>query len=118
MGYSEDLAIEKRPKMRCNWASKSPSYFLPVPNLSKETLRVHSAFVLWSHWRLTSTRSFFPSTGRSAVTRSCEVLGTFQPDGLSECAVCRDVPYLHPHPTLPTQICVNSQRVLSEGLGC
>ena len=31
MGYSEDLAIEKRPKMRCNWASKSPSYFLPVP---------------------------------------------------------------------------------------
>jgi len=31
VGYSEDLAIEKRPKMRCNWASKSPSYFLPVP---------------------------------------------------------------------------------------
>ena len=31
MGYSEDLAIEKRPKMRCNWASKSPGYFLPVP---------------------------------------------------------------------------------------
>ena len=34
MGYSEDLAIEKRPKMRCNWASKSPSYFLPVPKNS------------------------------------------------------------------------------------
>ena len=31
VGYSEDLAIEKRPKMGCNWASKSPSYFLPVP---------------------------------------------------------------------------------------
>ncbi len=31
VGYSEDLAIEKRPKMRCDWASKSPSYFLPVP---------------------------------------------------------------------------------------
>ena len=32
MCYSEALAIEKRPKMRCNWASKSPSYFLPVPS--------------------------------------------------------------------------------------
>ena len=31
MDYSEDLAIGKRPKMRCNWASKSSSYFLPVP---------------------------------------------------------------------------------------
>ena len=33
MGYSEDLAIEKRPKMQCNWASKSPRYFLPVPKV-------------------------------------------------------------------------------------
>ncbi|MCH8219306.1 MAG: sulfatase-like hydrolase/transferase [Planctomycetes bacterium] len=23
--------LRNRPKMRCNWASKSPSYFLPVP---------------------------------------------------------------------------------------
>jgi len=32
--YSEDLAIEKRPKMGYNWASKSVSYFLTIP---KET---------------------------------------------------------------------------------
>ena len=36
MGYIEDLAIEKRPKMRCDWASKSPSYFLPVPKDGRE----------------------------------------------------------------------------------
>jgi len=36
VGYSEDLAIEKRPKMRCNWASKSPSYFLPVPKTEND----------------------------------------------------------------------------------
>ncbi len=29
--YSEDLAIEKRPKMGYNWASKSISYFLTIP---------------------------------------------------------------------------------------
>ena len=32
MCYSEALAIEKRPKMRCNRTSKSPSHFLPVPS--------------------------------------------------------------------------------------
>jgi len=40
VGYSEDLAIEKRPKMRCNWASKSSSYFLPVP---KQVVKVNGS---------------------------------------------------------------------------
>ena len=39
MGYSEELAIEKRPKMRCNWASKSPSYFLAGSLTSLFTMR-------------------------------------------------------------------------------
>jgi len=38
VGYSKDLAIEKRPKMRCNWAAKSPSYFLPVPKTRTDRL--------------------------------------------------------------------------------
>ena len=58
-----------------------------------------------------------PGSQIKGVSLTNAPLATFQPDGLSECAVCRDVPYLHPRPTLSTQICVNSQRVLSEGLG-
>jgi hypothetical protein len=34
VGYSEDLAIEKRPKMGCNWASKSPSSELLISEFS------------------------------------------------------------------------------------
>jgi hypothetical protein len=31
--YVADFAIEKRSKMMCNWAFKSPNYFLPVPKM-------------------------------------------------------------------------------------
>ena len=58
MGYSEDLAIEKRPKMRCNWASKSPSYFLPVPkcNMYLSTMNGTTTKSLVSPaWLLTKT---------------------------------------------------------------
>ncbi len=34
MDYSEDLAIEKQPKMRCDWTIKSISYFLTGPKVS------------------------------------------------------------------------------------
>jgi len=47
VGYSEDLAIEKRPKMRCDWASKSPSYFLPVPKDREDNPALASQFQEW-----------------------------------------------------------------------
>ena len=64
VGYSEDLAIEKRPKKRCNWASKSPSYFLPVPKTENdpESLPVvadrspDSKVISWHETVLTSPR--------------------------------------------------------------
>ena len=33
MDYCEDLAIEKQPKMRCDWTIKSISYFLTGPKV-------------------------------------------------------------------------------------